>query len=121
MLRKFLRNRKGQGLVEYALLIAGVALVAIVGVSVFGEKTSDMIDAVATVLPGADGDDNGTIGQGHLIETTGQGSGAIQLDLNSIVGNSGTARLGNNLAGNTTNGFDGLITDAVPQQGNTGS
>ena len=51
MLRKLLRNRQGQGLVEYALLIAGVALVAIVGVSLFGEKTSDMIDAVATVLP----------------------------------------------------------------------
>ena len=33
------RARRGQALVEYALLIAGVALCGIVGVSLFGEKT----------------------------------------------------------------------------------
>ena len=114
--RKMLRNRKGQGLVEYAMLIAGVALVAIVGVSLFGEKTGGMISAVATVLPGADADDNGPIGQGHLIETTGIGGGnsQIQLNVGQISGNSGVARLGQNLAGNTTDGFAGLVNDAVP-------
>ena len=64
------RNRKGQGLVEYALIIAGVALIAAVGISVFGHKVSDMIDAVAVILPGADTGDNGPISSGHLIETT---------------------------------------------------
>ena len=46
-MRKLIRNRKGQGLVEYALIIAGVTLIAAVGISVFGHKVSDMIDAVA--------------------------------------------------------------------------
>ena len=50
---KLIRNRKGQGLVEYALIIAGVTLIAAVGISVFGHKVGDMIDAVAVVLPGA--------------------------------------------------------------------
>ena len=76
LINSILRNRKGQGLVEYALLIAGVALVSIVAISLFGEKTGDMISAVATVLPGADSDDNAPIAQGHLIETT---SGSAEL------------------------------------------
>jgi Flp pilus assembly pilin Flp len=112
MLRKLLRSRKGQGLVEYALLVAGVALACIVGVSVMGEKTADMIAAVATVLPGADGDDNGPIAVGHLVETANNGSG-IALDLTTINTNSNSSRLSNNLGGGTNNGFTNLIVDPV--------
>jgi len=116
LLGNVLRNRKGQGLVEYALLIAGVALVCIVAVSLFGEKTGDMISAVATVLPGADSDDNAPISQGHLIETTSGGAGTpIGLDITTIMSDSGTARLGNNVAGGAaSSGFGGLIVDPVP-------
>jgi pilus assembly protein Flp/PilA len=111
-----LRNRRGQSLVEYALLIAGVAMCSIVGVSLFGEKTGDMISAVATILPGADADDNGPIGQGHLIETTGIGAGSTQIQLNvgQIAGNAGQARLGLNTTGSAQTGFSGLVNDAVP-------
>ena len=35
---KLFRNRKGQGLVEYALIIAGVTLVAAVGISLSGTR-----------------------------------------------------------------------------------
>ncbi len=42
-MRKFLNNKKGQGLVEYGLIIAGVALICAAAVSVFGHKTSDLI------------------------------------------------------------------------------
>ena len=73
MIRKFFsrlrRDKKGQGLVEYALLIAGVALISAAAVSLFGHKTSDMIGAVAAILPGAHTDDNNPIKSGHLIET----------------------------------------------------
>ena len=44
---KFLRNRKGQGLVEYALIIAGVTLVAAAGVTIFGHKVAGMMDMAA--------------------------------------------------------------------------
>jgi pilus assembly protein Flp/PilA len=113
MLRNLVRNRKGQGMVEYALLIAGVALVSIVGVSLFGERTADMIAAVATVLPGADAGDSGPIAVGHLIETTSSTGGPIQLDMNAISGKTGVARLGGNLTGSTVDGFNGLVVDPL--------
>ena len=53
MLKKLFRNRKGQALVEYALLIAGVTLVAATGATIFGHKVAGLINTVAVVLPGA--------------------------------------------------------------------
>jgi len=98
---KLRRDRKGAALVEYALLIAGVSLVAAAAVSVFGHKTNDLVAAVATVLPGAHVDDNGPIVSGHLIETTSGAAGNISIDITNgtdgIVENSGQTRLGNNL------------------------
>ena len=114
-MRKMLRNKKGQGLVEYGLIIAGVALICAAAVSVFGHKTSDLIGAVASVLPGAHADDNGPLVSGKLIETTGADTGAIALDAATIVANADTGRLDNNVFGATTaaggDGFGGLILE----------
>lgn len=52
-MRKFFNNKKGQGLVEYGLIIAGVALICAAAISVFGHKTSDLLAATAAILPGA--------------------------------------------------------------------
>ncbi len=95
---RLIRNRKGQGLVEYALLVAGVALVAIVGISVFGHKVADLISAAAVVLPGAHADDNAPIAVGELVEVTDEG-GTINLDVDAIMDGSGTERMGQNLWG----------------------
>ncbi len=113
-MRKMLRNKKGQGLVEYGLIIAGVALICAAAVSVFGHKTSDLIAAVTTILPGAHPDDNGPIVSGKLIETTGAETGAIALDVATIAGSPDTPRLGNNVLGAdpTGEGFGGLILEA---------
>lgn len=120
MLRKIfgslIRNRKGQGLVEYGLIIAGVALICAAAVSVFGHKTSDLISAVATVIPGAHADDNAPLTSGKLIETTeGAAATPIALDVQTISTNSGTARLGTNvgLGANAAN-FGGLVVEATP-------
>ncbi|QDU98835.1 Flp family type IVb pilin [Lignipirellula cremea] len=116
MLRKLFRSKKGQGLVEYALIIAGVALISAAGISVFGHKVTDMIAATATVLPGAHADDNGPMVSGKLIETTGAGSGSIQLDAATIAGNTDTGRLDSNVLGSdgSTDGFGGLILESAP-------
>lgn len=120
MLRKFLgrlrRDKKGQGLVEYALIIGGVALIAAASISVFGHKTTDIISAVATILPGAHTDDNNAIQSGHLIETAATGTGgAIAVDAITILNNKNTDRLGVNVLGSgATNGFDGLIVESTP-------
>ena len=96
------RRQKGAALVEYGLLVAGVALVATAAVAIFGTKTSDLIASIATVLPGAHEVDNGPITSGQLVETTdGQNANPnnspIELDINKISTNSGTTRLGDNL------------------------
>ena len=118
MLRKFFGNKKGQGLVEYGLIIAGVALICAAAISVFGHKTSDLISAVAAVLPGAHAGDNAPITSGALIETTeGSATAPVELDAAAIVTNAGDSRLGNNILGGTaatTEGFNGLILEANP-------
>jgi Flp pilus assembly pilin Flp len=117
MLVKMFRSKKGQGLVEYGLIIAGVALICAAAVSVFGHKTSDLIAAVATVLPGAHGDDNGPMVSGKLIETTAATAAAtdgIELDVTTIAGNATNARLGDNVLGDTSAvNFGGLILEPV--------
>lgn len=113
MLRKMFSNKKGQGLVEYGLIIAGVALICAAAVSVFGHKTSDLIAAVATVLPGAHADDNGPMVSGKIIETAPDAvSGAIELDLTTI--SAGGQRLETNVTSGTVpadNNFGGLILE----------
>jgi Flp pilus assembly pilin Flp len=101
---KLIRNRKGQGLVEYALIIAGVTLVAAVGISVFGHKVNDMISMVATILPGAHTDDNAPIASGHIIETAKGADGSITLDAATILADSGQDRLEGNVLGYATYG-----------------
>ena len=117
MFLRVFRNRKGQGLVEYGLIIAGVALIAAVSISVFGHKVSDLIAATATVIPGAHEDDNGPITSGKLIESTAPGAAGsgdgIELDVVTIEGNTLSGRLGNNVLGTdpTGDGFGGLILE----------
>lgn len=111
------KNREeGAALVEYSLLIAGVALVAAAAVSIFGHKTNDMISATATVLPGAHADDNAPIVSGKLIETTQNPDGSIAVDLNTIATDAAnTGRLGNNLLGTDNNGsalLQSLVVEA---------
>jgi len=115
-MRKFISNKKGQGLVEYGLIIAGVALISAASVSVFGHKTSDLIAAVTTILPGAHADDNGPIVSGKLIETTGADTGAIALDAPTILAQTDAGRLDNNVFGAaaTGDGFGGLILEGGP-------
>ena len=106
-MNKLLKNKKGSALVEYGLLIAGVALVGAAAVSIFGHKTNDLIGATAAVLPGAHADDNGAIVGGKLIETNlDETSGTITIDGDAIAAGAGTARMGTNLLGayNSTSG-----------------
>jgi len=69
-MRKLLRNKKGQGLVEYGILVGGIALVALAATAILGHKTTDLIGTVAAALPGAHDDDEGPIISGKLVNTT---------------------------------------------------
>lgn len=112
---KLLRNKKGQGLVEYGLIIAGVALICAAAISVFGHKTNDLVSATAAVLPGAHADDNGPVTSGKLIETTTDGTtGGIEVDAVGIAANSDTPRLGTNVGLDVPLDFGGLVLEANP-------
>jgi Flp pilus assembly pilin Flp len=112
LIKRFLRNRKGAAFVEYALLIGGIALIGAAAVAVFGHKTSDMMAAVAAVLPGAHADDNGPIVSGKIIETTAAtATEPITLDVTGIAGAPATARLGVNMGLATPEAFGGLVTE----------
>ena len=75
ILKQARNNKRGAALVEYGLIVAGVALVAAAAVSIFGTKTAGMIGASAAVLPGAHAEDNGPIVAGKLIDTVDHGNG----------------------------------------------
>lgn len=70
MLRKIQNRRKGQALVEYGILIGGVAIVCLAAVAILGHKTNDLIAFSAGLLPGAHADDVGPIVSGKLVATT---------------------------------------------------
>lgn len=117
MLRKLTRNRKGQGLVEYGLIVAGVALIAAATVAVFGHKVNDLLAATATILPGAHADDNNPITSGKIIETTVDANGGIVVDAAGIAAKTDGNRLDENVLGaaattdGTGDGFGGLILE----------
>jgi len=116
ILRKLAKNNRGAALVEYGLLIAGVALICAAAVSVFGHKTSDLIGTVAAILPGAQTEDNQPMLSGRLIETTAGPSG-VGVDFGTIAGSGrGTDRLGQNVGGaaaTTAAGVDGLLVETA--------
>lgn len=116
VIRRLRKNERGAALVEYALIIAGVALIGAAVVSVFGHKVSDMLATVAAVLPGAHEDDNAPIVSGKAIETSPNAQGldqggnnqqGIGLDVNAITQGNGKARLSEGVGG------DGAVSSLV--------
>ena len=114
-LRRLARQERGAALVEYALIVAGVALIAAATISVFGHKTNDMLATATAVLPGAHDGDNAPIVSGKVIETSptapgldqGNTATGIGLDVNAITSANGTSRLSNDV------GSDGTLTSLV--------
>ncbi len=69
-------NRKrGAALVEYGLLVAGVALTTAAAVSILGHKTNDLVGTIAGALPSSNAEDVGPILGGRVIKTHDLGDG----------------------------------------------
>jgi Flp pilus assembly pilin Flp len=114
-LRRFARNTVGAALVEYTLIVAGVALIGAAAVSIFGNKVTDMLATAAAILPGAHAESNAPIVSGKIIETSPNAAGfddgnsatGIGLDVNAITQANGQKRLGDNVGG------DGSLSSLV--------
>ncbi len=50
-MRRFLTNESGQGLVEYGLIIALVAVIALVGLTAFRDETGVLFSGIEAKLP----------------------------------------------------------------------
>jgi Flp pilus assembly pilin Flp len=74
-MRRFRRTRKGQALVEYAILIGAVSIVCLTAASLLGHKAGDLLGYAAALLPGDDGDDQGPIFVSKLAATAQNGTG----------------------------------------------
>lgn len=107
LLKQTRRSKRGAALVEYGLIVAGVALVAAAAVSIFGTKTAGMIGASAAILPGAQAADNGAIATGRVVQTTTDSAG-------NIITDSSADSIDNTLGENIGIDSDALIND--PQQ-----
>lgn len=103
-MRKLFKNKKGQGLVEYAFIVAGVAFICLLALSIFGHKLADQYAIMAGMLPGAHSEDNGPVASMAFLSTTtdasGVQSGTGQVSWNQITGNTGTTGLNNNVVNN---------------------
>ena len=53
MVRSLVRKDEGQDLLEYALLVALIALGAVLAVTAAGDKVEAVFDAIAKAIPGA--------------------------------------------------------------------
>jgi hypothetical protein len=100
-IQKPVQNRRGQGLVEYIIIIAAVALIALVSLSIFGHKVADQYAIGAGMLPGAHEEDNLPIAGGQFAESVdvgGVATGNGRVSWASITGNpDGDGELENNV------------------------
>ncbi len=100
MIRRYTRKRKGQALVEYIVIVAGVLLVSIVGISLFGHKVAGMVNMATVILPGVHGGGNNPIQTGRLVEFAPDGGdGRISLAAQQIQDNFGKQRFSMNIWG----------------------
>ena len=112
-LRKADQKRSGQALVEYIVIVAAVALVALMSVSMFGHKVADQYAVGAGMLPGAHGEDNLPITTGEYAGFAVNGAGDAllsngQVSWADVTGNTETGVLRNNVVvsgGNTADAF----------------
>jgi Flp pilus assembly pilin Flp len=79
------KGRKGQAMVEYALLVCCIAVVCAVATSMLGEKTAEALGVAAAIMPGAHADDNAPIAVGPMIPKTIGPNGAIVLNSAALV------------------------------------
>ena len=113
---KTTRKRSGQALVEYIVIVAAVALISLVAVSVFGHKGADQYAIGAGMLPGAHSEDNLPVTTGEYAGFT-ENSGGTALISNGAVtwadvtGNTTTGEMDNNVVTSGSTGADAFVSD----------
>lgn len=117
MVNAFKKTRRGASMVEYAVLLGSVCLICLVGMSFLGNKTGDIIGALATTLPGANVEDDLSIVSHRLVEFRPAVFDAdyIEIDASLIGANDSnpTPRMAQNV-GYDENELEDLVSDLFP-------
>ena len=114
---KNISKRRGQGLVEYIIIVASVALISLVALSMFGHKVADQYAIGAGMLPGAYAEDNLPVTTGFYAGVTeNAGETAIvgngQVSWADVTGNATTGEMDNNVvAAAGDNGADSFVAE----------
>ena len=108
-------KRRGQALVEYIIIVASVAFIAMVSVSIFGHKVADQFAIGAGLLLGAHAEDNAPILTGEFAGFTDTGSGANigngEVSWGDVTGNTEPGEMDNNVITNNGNGAESFVAE----------
>jgi len=85
LLKSLRKTRKGQAMVEYALLVVCIAVVGAVAVSMLGHKTQETMAIAAAIMPGAHADDNAPIAEANVVPHKVDQNGNLVLDTGKLV------------------------------------
>jgi len=85
LLRTQRKVRKGQAMVEYALLVVCIAVVGAVATSMLGHKTADTLAIAAAIMPGAHTDDNNPIQTSQVMPTSIGANGSIVINTTALL------------------------------------
>ena len=102
MNHKLIQNRRGQGLVEYIIIVASVSLISLTSLSMFGHKVADQYAIGAGMLPGAHAEDNLPVTTGFYagVAENADGDAIVsngQVSWADVTGNATTGEMDNNV------------------------
>ena len=114
MNHKLIQNRRGQGLVEYIIIVASVSLISLTSLSMFGHKVADQYAIGAGMLPGAHAEDNLPVTTGFYAGVTeNAGEDAIvsngQVSWADVTGNTTVGEMDNNVVTFGNNSADAFL------------
>ena len=111
---KNISKRRGQGLVEYIIIVASVALISLVALSMFGHKVADQYAIGAGMLPGAHAEDNLPVTTGFYagVAENADGDAIVsngQVSWADVTGNATTGEMDNNVVTFGENSADAFL------------
>ena len=116
MNHKLIQNRRGQGLVEYIIIVASVALISLVALSMFGHKVADQYAIGSGMLPGAHAEDNLPVTTGFYagVAENADGDAIVsngQVSWADVTGNATTGEMDNNVVTQGSFAADSFVAE----------
>ncbi len=105
-MKNALRNKKGQGLAEYAVILVGVTVVSLGALSTLGHNVGDLLASTAAILPGSQPEWDQQVYVGELIE----------LDVPALPNTNGINLAVDDIDANITNGTNRMAENVTNGQ-----